>query len=651
MPNWGLTSEQRELRPWGLDPALLAPCKVTTDEIWGDVYTTVIEQALIDTPPMQRLRRVRQLGTSHLVYPGATHTRFSHSLGAVKVVQDLLDAVMEQREGLHPVPDLFEEWAASAPDSVPRRRAEAIVLGRLGALLHDICHVPFGHSIEDDLGVLPDHDKNAERFARLWSSVEEALPVRVRRLLRRRPERDDGAVASLARLFELPSDGAGNDAWQKSLAAQLRPLIISKDSHAQELRDRGDVTYPFVTDLVGDTICADLLDYLLRDHLNTGLPASLGRRFTSAFFVVPAARGPYGQRAALNVVRSGHERTDVVSELLKALRYRYELSERVLCHHAKLSADAMVGKMLDLWADSLRLRYAEPSIAALDNAEDLAERQDVEGLLKAVDQRGDSRARDELATKVSDAIESTLLTHGDDGLLEQLAMLGSSGAASTTPLSTLIVSRERQAADLARALIARDLFEVAGRVGIEHAPAAELHERFADIDERNRLQRRAQEFAELGSEPQVLIWLPDPKMRLKLAKVLVDDGAQINVFSQYEKARQNRGGDIYRAHNRLWGLWVFTRRDMKDEQRRDVLVMLASEFGVAWERLRDTYGPDGSTWLVRHAIAEIAGKANPTTEEVRDVIDEVATLSHRGTWTTKREFVEIVRPIVSELVR
>ena len=152
MPTCGLTEQQRAMHPWGLDPALLTPRKVTTDPVHGDIHTTVLEQAIIDTPPFQRLRRVRQLGATHEVYPGATHTRFSHSLGALRVVQDLLDGVMSQHEGRHPVPDRIREWLDADPLQAGRDIAQAVVLARLGALLHDLCHVPFGHSIEDDLG-------------------------------------------------------------------------------------------------------------------------------------------------------------------------------------------------------------------------------------------------------------------------------------------------------------------------------------------------------------------------------------------------------------------------------------------------------------------------------------------------------------------
>src|SRR3712207_445120 len=111
MPQWGLTTEMRSLdpAPWGLHSDWLQPCKTILDEVHGDVYTTVLEQTLIDTGPFQRLRRIRQLHGCHLVYPGATHSRFSHALGAMHVAQMLMDRVVEQRFGSRPVPDLFGE--------------------------------------------------------------------------------------------------------------------------------------------------------------------------------------------------------------------------------------------------------------------------------------------------------------------------------------------------------------------------------------------------------------------------------------------------------------------------------------------------------------------------------------------------------------
>jgi HD superfamily phosphohydrolase len=597
----------------------------------------VIEQAFIDTAPVQRLRRVRQLGNSHLLYPGATHTRFSHSLGALKVVQDLLDAVVNQRDSLHRVDDLLGQWKQRYDDEqFDRKVAEAIVLGRLGALLHDLGHVPFGHSIEDDLNVLQPHDENEARFEGMWKQISEQLIPLARRHLDNdlEPEHADIAIASL--------EGALRP--DARLYQQLRPLIISKDAHAKHVRETdGALEYPFVEDLVGDTICADLLDYLLRDHLNTGLPASLGRRFTSAFFAVPEGRGPLSRRAALNIMRRGHERTDVVSELLKALRYRYELNERVLYHHAKLSADAMIGKALDLWSDAVWLEAAAREISKLDNAEDLVDAGAIAEIQTAVDAAAPRRSKERLLKVRRARLEAEFLQYGDDGLLERIRQLADEPPKAGL-VAPLVERLHHDASGLACALLRRELFTVEGRVGLPDAPGRLLYERYGKAERRIALQDEAQRFAELGREPKVLLWLPSHKMRLKLASVLVDDGRHINEFNLFEDARGGRGDDIYRADRHLWSLWVFIRRDVPQPDRDAVLIYLADRLGVAWENLRDRYGAKSWTWLPRWGLKNLLG-VSPTDGRVEQALDTVHEIANRGELSTRKDYLSRLRAL------
>ena len=75
MPKWGLTVDQRASGPWKLSADLLGPGKTITDPVHGDIYLTRLETQVVNSAPMQRLRRVRQLGTTYLVYPGAIHKR------------------------------------------------------------------------------------------------------------------------------------------------------------------------------------------------------------------------------------------------------------------------------------------------------------------------------------------------------------------------------------------------------------------------------------------------------------------------------------------------------------------------------------------------------------------------------------------------
>ncbi len=57
------------------------PGKTIRDPLWNTIHLDATAVRIVDTPEFQRLRYIRQLGLAHLVYPGATHTRFDHALG------------------------------------------------------------------------------------------------------------------------------------------------------------------------------------------------------------------------------------------------------------------------------------------------------------------------------------------------------------------------------------------------------------------------------------------------------------------------------------------------------------------------------------------------------------------------------------------
>ncbi len=99
------------------------------DPIHGFINVHDHEIDLIDSPVFQRLRRIRQLAGAHLVYPGAQHSRFEHSLGTMHVAS----------------------WAASILKEKGYLRSDDVENLRLAALLHDIGHGPFSHLFEEVL--------------------------------------------------------------------------------------------------------------------------------------------------------------------------------------------------------------------------------------------------------------------------------------------------------------------------------------------------------------------------------------------------------------------------------------------------------------------------------------------------------------------
>src|SRR4051812_42518343 len=87
------------------------------DQIHRDVYFDPLSVALIDTPQMQRLGKIYQLGFAHLVYRGGTHTRLSHVLGVAHVAQSLVQFLKTNYEIANQ--DQLPEGAISPEDFLP----------------------------------------------------------------------------------------------------------------------------------------------------------------------------------------------------------------------------------------------------------------------------------------------------------------------------------------------------------------------------------------------------------------------------------------------------------------------------------------------------------------------------------------------------
>ena len=107
------------------------------DPIHGFIEVSDLELKIIDSPPFQRLRNIKQLATTYLVYPGAEHTRFGHSLGVMHLVTKAFDSALDNYKAVHKK-DLF--------DDIRRKWYRQIL--RLIALTHDLGHAPFSHGSE-----------------------------------------------------------------------------------------------------------------------------------------------------------------------------------------------------------------------------------------------------------------------------------------------------------------------------------------------------------------------------------------------------------------------------------------------------------------------------------------------------------------------
>ena len=261
---------------------------VVRDPVHGDVYLTEEEIAILDTPEMQRLRGVKQLGTAYLVYPGAVHTRFDHSIGTLHMAQRMIESI-----------NLNFELDPKGCLAIGEGEARVI---RVAALVHDVTHIPFGHGIEDQTGLFHRHD-SAYRFRRALSPATE-----------------------LGRLLA-----------ERGLARDVLATL------APEGAEPGAAVPPYWTQVTSDTICSDILDYLQRDAYFTGLRMVVDPRIANYFRVDRRSGNLYIDLAKRDLLRE-----DILSEVVRMLEARYYFSERVYYHHAKVAAGALLARAVEL---------------------------------------------------------------------------------------------------------------------------------------------------------------------------------------------------------------------------------------------------------------------------------------------------------------
>jgi len=190
---------------------------VVRDPIFGYIKYNHLERDIINSSPFQRLRYIRQLSLTNLVYPGADHTRFAHSLGVMEMASRIFDTLMAKHQS-----DL--EWDN---ESVDRNRQ----LLRLMALLHDTGHPPFSHASEE--------------------------------LFENGIEHEDYTVA----IIKSPPISEIIDAWAHKSGVDITSDLVSK-AFAGRFVDK-DVA--FLTQIFSGEIDADRMDYLLRDSLFAGV--------------------------------------------------------------------------------------------------------------------------------------------------------------------------------------------------------------------------------------------------------------------------------------------------------------------------------------------------------------------------------------------
>jgi HD superfamily phosphohydrolase len=192
-----------------------------------------VAKALIETEPFQRLRRIKQLGLANMVYPGAEHSRFNHSLGVYHLAHRAMDAIDANLRAIGKEP----KFTKGQGEGMHYR-----LLVGLCALLHDIGHGPFSHQFErvvkdvfeelEKKGAKPEKKRKHEAWT--IQMIEEHPDVR-------------GILNETAEHHNLPR-----------LVEEMRQVI------------KGEFTPDYVTHLITSQMDVDRFDYLMRDSKNAG---------------------------------------------------------------------------------------------------------------------------------------------------------------------------------------------------------------------------------------------------------------------------------------------------------------------------------------------------------------------------------------------
>jgi HD superfamily phosphohydrolase len=436
------------------DPRPRPTRKLYQDEIYGTKELSPLAVALIDTPEFQRLGTINQLGFTHTVFRGANHQRLDHSIGTYFVVRTLMRRIVQNHTRLfrddsvdfaHPGMLICPRYFVPAP-AVPtshqterrgpmgRWRGLTELVSAAG-LLHDIGHVPVGHTLEDEFSVLEKHDSlgGPRLFEMLYGprSVSSASPAAgaprvenyfspIRRDILPQPrpwERvplpwvlEAGTYPAFFETFSTPNDGdvpvTALANWEVrdliylllNFKETLRRSTLGQSVHTtfgeeieSALKSEGanpatmarvrfikalwthysrpmalgarhealPLYHPFMSDIVGNTICADLLDYLVRDGKRLKLDTRDNPRIQrylvirpASSFALPNDTGSQDKpdlRLTITAVSStGLRRRDTVSDLLDLMRERYRFAEVVYYHAKKAAFSTMLAKAVEL---------------------------------------------------------------------------------------------------------------------------------------------------------------------------------------------------------------------------------------------------------------------------------------------------------------
>jgi HD superfamily phosphohydrolase len=253
---------------------------------------------IMESQSMQRLRKIRQLGLAYLVYPGAEHSRFSHSLGAYHLANQMVDKLNEDGND------------GEKPFSAEYKTAVC-----LAALVHDIGHGPFSHLFE----------KIAKTCLGKKAKDHEGWTIEI---LKNDPA-IESALSSASTAFGIDAPAFIRDTVKHTLSREQR----------------------YMGDIVSSQMDVDRFDYLLRDSLMTGVEYG---KFDTAWIYRNLKIGtiqPDSEQPMKAIVIDGRRGLSSIESYLLGCFYMYQ---HVYYHKAIHSAESMLLNILKRAVDILK---------------------------------------------------------------------------------------------------------------------------------------------------------------------------------------------------------------------------------------------------------------------------------------------------------
>lgn len=272
------------------------------DPIHNFVRVSADEIEAINSRPVQRLRHIHQLAMTYLIYPGATHRRFEHSLGVMELAGRVFDVLIAEGNRHATVRDIFPDTDAL----VTWRR-----IVRLAALFHDLGHLPFSHAAEEQLLSGGKHHE--------WLTVEVLRSDEMRDILKKmKPSADPDDVAKVA---------IGSQKWAKWFG------------NASDFSEWDLLMTEIVT---GDAFGVDRIDYLLRDSHHAGV--AYGRfdhyRLIDTLRIL---RHPTNDEPMIGIEQGGIHATEAL-QLARQFMFL-----QVYQHHVRIAYDIHLSEFMREW--------------------------------------------------------------------------------------------------------------------------------------------------------------------------------------------------------------------------------------------------------------------------------------------------------------